>query len=212
MPTRTRRFVTVIAPLSITLSMALTGCMSSVSYEERTPFNATAVINLPAERALRIMTMPLAFRTTDKITEPALRARSSDTAYLTSLMTQLNQELDRHPAAFERVPLPAGPEADDIMRKTIAQETGLISTAEFARIKSFKLPERLVYGTVTLDCLTVPRLKGSPETFYTAEVSLRLVDSQTLTYLSAAGHSQAATPELAISQALRQSVASWIQK
>jgi hypothetical protein len=106
---------------------------------------------------------------------------------------------------LEQVPMPEGAEADEIIRKTMHYFAGALPAEEFAKVKSFQLPERFLYGNVIVTTQVEERLEGfrAVETVtYRADAHLRLVNGETLTYTSVIGRGSGSRPEVAIRQAV----------
>ncbi len=198
-------------PLALAaIGLLLGGCLGGVAYDQpgggSLPSRPQPTVRLETlPRPLRVMALPISLQGSKGIS-PGLQDQLADPQLPEQLLNRLIQELDRRPAAFERVPMPVGPEADEVMRKTMASRRGVLPPAEFAKIKGFKLPDRFVYGNLLLASQEQPQLLGKGSTIYTAELALRLVDGNDLTFIPALGVGRADNLDTAIAKAFAQAV------
>lgn len=111
---------------------------------------------------------------------------------------------------FERVPAPDGAEADEIVKKTMAHAAGIVSAQEFKKIKEFKLPERFIYGHVSILVEEEESLQGltvKKTIKYHVDAQVRLVESKNFTYQPSLATGKAADMKSALKDAVKNAVA-----
>ncbi len=186
------------------------GCMGGVSYENKdglvlgaaNPAAEQGLRSLP--RPLRLTVMPVSLQPLTP--DPELKRLAADKAFLQELWDTLVREIDARPARFERVPLPAGPEADRIMNQTMMHAAGLLPAEEFAKVKGFKLPQRFVYGTVAVELRRTVSLGAPDQAEYRADLFLRFVEGQSLAGVTVTGSGRGPDVRAAAAAALRQAL------
>ena len=198
----TANFACSAAALSL-----LFGCAGSVSYWEPEPASRQPVRAIERGGApLSVMVMPPTVRLADDDADEELAGRLREPAFLSLVEQELQSQIDQSPAAFRRVPLPVGPEAEDLMRRIMARESGLHQPDDFAGLEGFSLPERLLYAELAVARRAATRLRGGGDPDYEVELTLRLVDSRGLTYVPMRSVGRAATLPMAAREALRKGV------
>lgn len=181
------------------LPLLLAGCFGSISYKQNAdPFGTTtppALASLP--RPLPVMVLPVSV-------QKGIGASSAviDATFTTSLWKALVAAVDDDPATFSRLPLPAGGEADEVIRKTMQQQAGLLPPEEFAKVKGFALPERFLYGNVVLEAITRRQLRGADQTSWKATAVIRLVNGNDFSCIPLIGTAEAPQPSEASRQAM----------
>lgn len=186
----------------------LGGCMSGVSYNEKEmpPLPGEGLGNQAGVRT--VMVMPVAIYLTEILADDdTARQLSRDPIFVETILKRIGKQVDGNSALFKRVPMPSGQEADALMRTAIATAGQLPSPKAFAETAGFALPEFFIYGSVRLDILTIPRLVGEDDRFYVAEVTLRLVDRNQLTFIPFAAKAKDRDAETAIRAAVAKAAA-----
>ncbi len=153
---------------------------------------------------VKVMVMPLSLTIDADRAEGPIRALAEDEVFLEDLWGILRFGVDSADH-LEQVPMPEGAEADEIIQKTMHYFAGALPAEEFAKVKSFQLPERFLYGNVIVTTQVEEHLEGfrAVETVtYKADAHLRLVNGVTLTYTSVIGRGSGSRPEVAIRQAV----------
>ena len=185
----------------------LCGC-SGISYNENErEISGLTEGGIDAQTGARaVMVMPVAVSPAEALANDDTATRlSREPVFLASIMRQIGRQVDANPALYKRVPMPAGKEADALMRKAVAAAGQLPSPKAFAETAGFALPECFIYGTIRLEALTIPRLIGKDERFYVATAMLRLVDRDQLTFVpftaKAKGRDAATTIRAAVTKA-----------
>ncbi|MFA4943334.1 MAG: hypothetical protein WC789_01375 [Lentisphaeria bacterium] len=185
--------------LALPVLLLLAGCMGGERITGGpAPIPARPALTVAAP--LRVMVMPLA------VAAPAA-ADDADPGLGQWLTAELAAAVDARPALFRRVPLPTGPEADEVVRQTARHAAGLLPPAAFARLRGFGDADRFLYGQARVEPRTTRRPGKADLHQHAATVTLRLVDGQTLTYTPLTGEAAAADPRQALRLALAAALA-----
>lgn len=189
--------------LPVLLLPLLAGCFGNISYEEKSsPFGTTSSSALATlARPVLVMVLPVSVQK-----GIGADAATIDAGFSGSLWQALISIVDAAPATFSRVPLPAGGEADEVIRKAMQHEAGLLPPEEFAKVKGFALPDRFLYGNVVLEAISRRQLRGADQTSWKATAVLRLVNGNDFSYIPLIGAGQGATPAAAAQLALQQAL------
>jgi hypothetical protein len=193
-----------LGALTVFMPILLAGCFGNISYEEKAgAFGADSSVSLASlSRPISVMVLPVSVQK-----GVGADAATIDAAFSRSLWQSLISGVDAAPATFSRVPLPAGGEADEVIRKAMLHEAGLLPPEEFAKVKGFALPDRFVYGNVVLEAISRRQLRGEDQTSWKATAVLRLVNGNDFSYVPLIGAGQGNAPAVAAQQAVQSALA-----
>lgn len=191
--------------------LVVAGCVGGVTYEDKGgklpmeagPAPVSPLQSLP--RPLRLTVMSVSFNSVYTAADAELRSHALDQTYVETLSQQLVQCLDRAaaPSTLERLPLPAGPEADAFMRKVMVPRP---AGAPPDAAAGFRLPDYVVYGSVSAASQETEQLSRATVRTYRASVLLRLVDTRTQDVIPVIGSGTARGLDDAVQQAMEQAV------
>lgn len=124
----------------------------------------------------------------------------NDTNFRLNLWRRFESSVRNSPV-YEIIPLPDTAEGDEIIRQTILHAAGLVDAETFRKVKSFKLPERFLYGAVNIEVRVKETFRTSTKTYH-ADAMLRLVDSSNFQYRQILGQGIAGSMDAAIQAAI----------
>lgn len=137
---------------------------------------------------------------------PEVKLSDEDAAKLRAEVWKTFRKEVGDSAKFVLVPAPDGAEADEVIKQTMLQAAGIVKPDQFKKIKSFQLPERFLYGHVSVLVEEEETLKGLSvvkTTKYHVDAQVRLVESANFTYQPSLASARDADLKTAIGKAVK---------
>ncbi|MBN2710965.1 MAG: hypothetical protein JXR97_00820 [Planctomycetes bacterium] len=135
-------------------------------------------------KPVKAMVMPVSITIPDDVAKQASMDDEKEAELRQNTWEKLGTLVDKSDK-FIKASAPDGAEADDVIKKTIAHAAGMLPAEEFKKITKFKLPERFIYGHISLTLQEDEELRGFKvikHIKYFADAQIRLVNSANFTY------------------------------
>lgn len=193
-----------VLSIMIASTLILAGCSGETSYEEKSdPLEGRSTAQTVTRtdgKPLNVAVMPLSISVQADRMDKATVQKAKDPVFQKKLWSMLKSGVNASPA-FNLVALPKSAEGDEIIKKTMSYAAGLLPASEFKKITSFKMPEKFLYGAVSVQAMVEEGVRNDKKSFV-ASAFLRLVDGNTFTYTPIPGKGKAATLEAAVTSAI----------